>query len=96
MMIDIHWNKWSLIDMDDMLTIKHYHAELGKNFFHTIISLNLSSFRRFYARQDEMINQLSTMHERHTSGTSHDERVERHKRWSLILIKTTLISNIVR
>jgi hypothetical protein len=43
-----------------------------------------------------MIDQLSTIHERHISGTTHDERAERHKRWTLILIKTTLISNIVR
>lgn len=43
-----------------------------------------------------MIDQLSTIHERHTSGILHDERAERHKRWTLILIKTTLISNIVR
>ncbi|CAF0890312.1 unnamed protein product [Adineta ricciae] len=51
--------------------------------------------RRFYARQDEMIDQLSTIHERHTSGSSHDERAEKHKRWTIILIKTTLISNII-
>ena len=43
-----------------------------------------------------MIDQLSTIHERHTSGSSHDERAEKHKRWTIILIKTTLISNIVR
>ncbi len=57
---------------------------------------NFSFYRRFYARQDKMIDQYSTINERHTSGTSHDERVEHHKRWTLILIKTTLISNIVR
>lgn len=78
--------------------IKHYHVKLGKNLFHIffLISPNLLSYRRFYAKQDEIIDQLSTIHERHTSGTSHDERAERHKRWTLILIKTTLISNIVR
>ncbi len=54
------------------------------------------SYRKFYARQDERIDHYSDIHERHASGTSHDERVERHKRWTLILIKTTLISNIVR
>lgn len=53
-------------------------------------------FRRFYARQDQIIDQLSTMDERHRSGTAHDERAQRHKRWALILIKTTLLSNIVR
>jgi hypothetical protein len=96
-MIDIHWNKWSLIDMDDMLMIKHYLEELGKNFIFLFFTLfNLLISRRFYARQDEMIDQLSTMHERHTSGTAHDERAQRHKRWAYILIKTTLISNIVR
>jgi hypothetical protein len=57
---------------------------------------NISFYRKFYARQDEIIDQYSDIHERHTSGRSHDERVERHKRWTLILIKATLISNIVR
>ncbi|CAF1316670.1 unnamed protein product [Adineta steineri] len=51
--------------------------------------------RRFYAKQDQIIDQLSTMHERHTCSTAHDERLERHKRWALILIKTTLVSNII-
>ena len=62
-----------------------------------IIVSNILYDRKFYARQDEIIDQYSTIHERHTSAgaTAHDERVERHKRWTLILIKTTLISNIV-
>lgn len=51
--------------------------------------------RKFYARQDEMIDHYSNINERHIAGTSHDERAERHKRWTLILIKTTLFSNIV-
>jgi len=54
-----------------------------------------SNCRKFYARQDEIIDQFSNMNERHAAGMSHDENAERHKRWSLILIKTTLISNIV-
>ena len=100
MQIGIHWNKWSPIDMDGMLMIKHYHVQFGEKLFVWIISLNivLLSHRKFYARQDEIIDHYSNIHERHTSGTatSHDERVERHKRWTLILIKTTLISNIVK
>ena len=51
--------------------------------------------RKFYARQDEIIDHYENMHERHTSGRSQDEHVERTKRWTLILIKTTLFSNIV-
>ena len=51
--------------------------------------------RKFYARQDEIIDHYETMHERHTSGRSQDEHIERTRRWTLILIKTTLISNIV-
>jgi hypothetical protein len=47
--------------------------------------------RKFYARQDEIIDQYSDLHERHTSGRSHDEHLERNKRWTLILIKTTLL-----
>ncbi|CAF2128629.1 unnamed protein product [Rotaria magnacalcarata] len=51
--------------------------------------------RKFYARQDEIIDHYSNIQERHeTGGTSHDARAERHKRWTLILIKTTLFSNI--
>ncbi len=96
-MIDIHWNKWFPIDMDDMLMIRHYLVKFGTNFYIDIfILLNSLCSRRFYARQDQMIDQISTMHERHTSGMAHDERAQRHKRWALILIKTTLISNIVR
>ncbi|UJR22712.1 hypothetical protein I4U23_025746 [Adineta vaga] len=53
------------------------------------------SVRRFYAKQDRMIDQLSSIDERNAAGLSHDERAERHKRWTLILIKTTLISNII-
>ncbi len=77
--------------------IKHYLDELGTNFFFVVLHHSIDSFfRRFYARQDEMIDQLSTMHERHASGAAHDEHVQRHKRWAYLLIKTTLISNIVR
>lgn len=62
-----------------------------------VVVWNVLFDRKFYARQDEIIDHYSNIHERHTSagGTAHDERVERHKRWTLILIKTTLISNIV-
>ncbi|CAF4355797.1 unnamed protein product [Rotaria sp. Silwood2] len=48
-----------------------------------------------FEREDNQKDHYSTIQERHISGSSHDERVERHKRWTLILIKTTLISNII-
>ena len=81
--------------------IKHYHVQLGQSFSivysQCVIESGVSCDRKFYARQDEIIDQYSNIHERHTSTgvLAHDERVERHKRWTLILIKTTLISNIV-
>lgn len=89
--------------MDDMSAIKHYHVQFGEKFFYSshfdyLVGHHFLSDRKFYARQDEIIDHYSNINERHTSGTdpSHDERVERHKRWTLILIKTTLISNIVK
>ncbi|CAF0720523.1 unnamed protein product [Rotaria sp. Silwood1] len=48
-----------------------------------------------FERADNKKDHYSNIQERHESGTSHDERVERHKRWTLILIKTTLISNVI-
>ena len=102
MIIDIRWNKWFPIGTDGMLMIKHYHVQLGQSFFSIVYSqcaivFHVSYDRKFYARQDEIIDHYSNIHERHTSGgvAAHDARVERHKRWTLILIKTTLISNIV-
>ncbi|CAF1083260.1 unnamed protein product [Rotaria sordida] len=77
-------NRYSL---EQMISYRH-----GRHVADKALSRDV---RKFYARQDEIIDHYSTIHRRHTSGSMHDERAERHKRWTLILIKTTLVSNII-